>query len=407
MQIQPGKDAGGACKTAAARRFRVLSIQTPVLGHSTYCGLLRRSLRDSIRCELESYWLDDEHSLFVRTLCKLLELHSPSRWLNERHLDLWLFRAEMAKAYRGRVLAQAALRAKDYSVLHFHTQEVSYCSLGLMKRIPTVITADMSAFQFSPYPPWSPRDWPFVTTRYLERRAFQAAHTVVFWSEWARRAALGKNSYLAPEKTRVIPAGVDLECFVGIFERPRGCPKRILFVGSDFVRKGGQDLLQVFLECFKDQAELHLITKASLNSEHSNVHIHPKVEAYSPEWLSLYAAADLFVLPTRQDVFGLVIIEAMAAGLPVIATNINAIPELVINGKTGLVIEPSNRDALAQSLKRLLNDGSLCRQMGGEGRKLAEQKFSAKRNYERLEVVFAQAAESGKSKMSGQFKNGH
>ena len=104
---------------------------------------------------------------------------------------------------------------------------------------------------------------------------------------------------------------------------------------------------------------------------------------------------------TRQDVFGLVIIEAMAAGLPVIATNINAIPELVINGKTGLVIEPSNRDALAQSLKRLLNDGSLCRQMGGEGRKLAEQKFSAKRNYERLEVVFAQAAESGKSKMSG------
>ena len=174
-------------------RFRVLSIQTQALGHSTYCGLLRRSFRDSKRCTVESRWLSDEHSLLVTALCKLLELHSPSRWLNERHLDFWLLRAEMAKAYRGRVLAQAALRTKDYSVLHFHTQEVSYCSHSLMQRIPAVITADMTAFQFSPYAASSPRDWPFVLTRQLERRAFQAAHTVVFWSEWARRAAVEKN----------------------------------------------------------------------------------------------------------------------------------------------------------------------------------------------------------------------
>ena len=233
MEIQSRKDESGSSKPLADRRFRVLSIQTRALGHSTYCRLLRRSFRDSTRCELDSYWLDDERSLIVTTLCKLLEVRSPSRWLNERHLDLWLLRAEVAKAYRGRVLAQAALRTKDYSVLHFHTQEVSYCSLALMKRVPTVITADMSAFQFSPHAPSSLRDWPFVPTRHLERRAFQAAHRVVFWSEWARRAAVEKNRDLAPQKTIVIPAGVDLDCFVGIPDR-RGYPKRILFVEERF-----------------------------------------------------------------------------------------------------------------------------------------------------------------------------
>jgi glycosyltransferase involved in cell wall biosynthesis len=85
--------------------------------------------------------------------------------------------------------------------------------------------------------------------------------------------------------------------------------------------------------------------------------------------------------------------------LPVIATNINAIPELVVNGKTGLLIEPLNHHSLAQSLTCLLNDSGLSRQMGMEGRKLAAEKFNAKRNFERLETMFTRAAASGKGKL--------
>ena len=205
----------------------------------------------------------------------------------------------------------------------------------------------------------------------------------------------GEKPHLAPEKTMVIPPGIDLGYFANVPDLAKRYPKRILFVGNDFDRKGGQELLQVFLERFQDEAELHLVTNAPVNSDHPNIHIHRKIEAYSPEWLSLYATASLFVLPTRHDAFALAIIEAMAAGLPIITTNINAIPELVSDGKTGLLIEPLNQDALARSLTRLLDDADLSHQMGMAGRKLAAEKFGAKRNFGRLEAVFERAAASG------------
>jgi glycosyltransferase involved in cell wall biosynthesis len=373
----------------AGPRFRVLSIQTPALGHSSYGETLRRSFRDSARCELESYWLDEQRTLPASILYKVLSLRSPSRRINERDLDFWLARSELAWGYTGRVLAAKALRAKRYSVLHFHTQGASFCSVRLMTRIPTVISADMSVFQFS-HRTRAPWVWPNVPLRHMERRVFRAAHTVVFWSEWARRSAV-ENHNLPHEKTMVIPPGVEVDRLSVRRERTGRVPVRILFVGNDFIRKGGQELLDVFLQRFKDKAELHLVTNAAVGAEHPHIHVHRQVTPYSDEWLSLYAEADMFVLPTRGDAFGLAILEAMAAGLPIVATNICAIPELVTDGNNGFLIEPGKLNALAQGMERLLNDRRLRIQMGVEARNMAKEKFTAKRHSERLEEVFAMA----------------
>jgi alpha-maltose-1-phosphate synthase len=183
-----------------------------------------------------------------------------------------------------------------------------------------------------------------------------------------------------------------------MFRTAKGHLKRILFVGNDFSRKGSQELIEVFLERFRDEAELHLVTNAPINSDRPAIHVHCKVEAHSPEWLSLHASASLFVLPTRHDASPLAVIEAMAADLPKITTNINAIPELVADGKKGLLAEPLNQDSLAQSLTSLLNDSGLSPQMGMDGRKLAAEKCGAKRNSEHLETVFARAAASSGGK---------
>jgi alpha-maltose-1-phosphate synthase len=369
-------------------RFRVLSIQTRALGHSTYGETLRRSFRDSTRCELESHWLEDR-TLPAKILYKVMSLHSPWRRINERHLDFWLARTELADGYSGRARAAKRLRARRYSALHFHTQEASFCSVRLMTRIPTVISADTSVFQWLDRrrAPWV---WPFLPLYQMERRAFRAAHTVVFWSEWARRSAL-ENHDLPREKTMVIPPGVEVDRLSVRRERIGKAPVRILFVGNDLVRKGGQELLDVFLQRFKDKAELHLVTNAAVGIEHPHIHIHRQVMPYSDEWLSLYAKADMFVLPTRSEAFGLAILEAMAAGLPIIATNICAIPELVTDGKNGLLIEPRKPDELARCVERLLNDRSFRLQMGVEARNMAKEKFTAKRHSERLEEVFALA----------------
>jgi glycosyltransferase involved in cell wall biosynthesis len=88
-------------------------------------------------------------------------------------------------------------------------------------------------------------------------------------------------------------------------------------------------------------------------------------------------AADCFVCPSRwAEAAGLVNLEALATGLPVVASNIGGIPEYVEDGRTGLLFTPGDSDDLARCLRRLAGDASLCRAMGREARAVAVARFS-------------------------------
>jgi glycosyltransferase involved in cell wall biosynthesis len=84
-----------------------------------------------------------------------------------------------------------------------------------------------------------------------------------------------------------------------------------------------------------------------------------------------YRAADVFCLPSRQEGFGIVFVEAMAAGLPVVAADAGAAPELVAPEETGLLVQPGDADGLAAALDRLLREDDLRRRLGEEGRRRA------------------------------------
>jgi glycosyltransferase involved in cell wall biosynthesis len=87
------------------------------------------------------------------------------------------------------------------------------------------------------------------------------------------------------------------------------------------------------------------------------------------EIMSCFAAASVAVVPSRwQEPLGLVAIEAMAAGTPVVVTRVGALPEVVVHERTGLVVEPGDPDALAQALDRVLEDPVLQRGYGAAGR---------------------------------------
>ena len=90
----------------------------------------------------------------------------------------------------------------------------------------------------------------------------------------------------------------------------------------------------------------------------------------------LYQHADLFVMPSRGEGFGLVFLEAMAWGTPVIAGNQDAAVEVVQHGETGLLVDPDNVSELAQSILRLIRNEDLRKKMGEAGRQLATAKFS-------------------------------
>ena len=103
----------------------------------------------------------------------------------------------------------------------------------------------------------------------------------------------------------------------------------------------------------------------------------------------VYAALDIKVLASLEDSLPLAILEAMAAGLPVVATTTGGIPECVVDGVTGLLVPPGDPDALAAALVRLLADPALCHQYGRAGQELAARRFSPESHAEALEGVFA------------------
>ncbi|MFC2161155.1 glycosyltransferase family 4 protein [Acidobacteriota bacterium] len=92
----------------------------------------------------------------------------------------------------------------------------------------------------------------------------------------------------------------------------------------------------------------------------------------------LFLKSDLFVFPSHYplETFGLVNLEAMQAGIPVISTDIGAIPEIVLNGQTGFIIPPRNSNILAEKINVLLDDPQLRKTMGSEGKRIFNEKYS-------------------------------
>ena len=102
----------------------------------------------------------------------------------------------------------------------------------------------------------------------------------------------------------------------------------------------------------------------------------------------ILAALDVLALPSSREGFGYVLVEAMAAEKPVVATNVSSIPEIVMDGVTGILVPPGKPDALRQAIHRLLNDRGLARSMGAAGRRRAEEKFSIARMLDEVEGLF-------------------
>jgi glycosyltransferase involved in cell wall biosynthesis len=85
-----------------------------------------------------------------------------------------------------------------------------------------------------------------------------------------------------------------------------------------------------------------------------------------------YVGADCFCLPTVQEGFGLAFAEAMAAGLPIVACRAAAVPELVEDGRTGLLVTPGNTEELATAMESVLTNPALRAKLGAEGRHRVE-----------------------------------
>jgi glycosyltransferase involved in cell wall biosynthesis len=106
------------------------------------------------------------------------------------------------------------------------------------------------------------------------------------------------------------------------------------------------------------------------------------------DWL---ARADVFAHTSRWEGFGIVLLEAMLSSLPVVATRVSAIPEIVVDGETGLLASPGDATAIADALARLLDDVDLRQSLGASGLARAQDEFSVQRMVEQTMRVYDEA----------------
>jgi glycosyltransferase involved in cell wall biosynthesis len=289
----------------------------------------------------------------------------------------------------------------------FHTQVTSLLSVGVMRRVPSVISLDATPLQYdtlgSHY-----GHVPSVNLRVerlkwrLNQRAFAAAAHLVCWSAWAKRSLVADYG-IAPEKVTVIPPGIDTDRwrFPARAEH-RDRPLNILFVGGDFHRKGGDTLLEAFRLLPRSvRAHLHLVTGTrGVAVGVPGVTVHHGVTPNSETLLRLFAEADLFVFPTRADCLPLAVMEALAAGLPVITTRVGALPEAVTHGETGWVISPDDAPGMAEAIRMLAEDPGQRARLGATAREAALERFDARINYGRLLEVLKHTAGTSRTQPS-------
>jgi sugar transferase (PEP-CTERM/EpsH1 system associated) len=102
----------------------------------------------------------------------------------------------------------------------------------------------------------------------------------------------------------------------------------------------------------------------------------------------LLGAMDMFVLPSLNEALPIVILEAMAVGLPAIATRVGGVPEIVQDGATGLLVAPGDEDALLDALSRLAADNALCARLADAGREQVRARFTIEQMVRNLETIY-------------------
>jgi len=283
--------------------------------------------------------------------------------------------------------------------LFFHSQVTSLLSADLMRIIPSVVSLDATPLQYDSLgASYSHATGPTAIEAFkkkLNTRAFHAASRLVTWSEWAKGSLV--NDYgIDANKVIVIPPGIDTDRW-NFGTRTADAHTHLLFVGGDFYRKGGQTLLDAWRglnTSTRNRATLHIVTKTTdIKGDMDGIQLHYGLTPNSDALIDLYRIAGVFVFPSNGDCLPLAVLEALAAGLPVLTTNVAALPEAVRHLESGLILPTDDTAAWTAALGDVIADAALRKAWGAAARQHAIDKFDARKNYGRLVDVITQCAE--------------
>ncbi len=285
-------------------------------------------------------------------------------------------------------------------ILHSHCSTPDgYAGLILGKRlnIPTICTLrgdDVNIFPKND-----------MLTRILTQKVINGSCQVVAVSEGLKKSA--QNLCFPDNEIKVIHNGVDCDKFkynptIRVLIRQRlGIDQEstvLIFIGNVEKSKGVIELAECFIYLSKKYKDLHLIMVGAgpelpnlknLKEERGLTgRLHLPGLVHHSEVNNFLSAGDIFVLPSHNEGFPNVIKEAMACGRPIIATRVGGIPEVIENGKNGILIHPHSMESLTQAIQYCLDNPELCQSWGMKGRILVRERFSWEKNAEQYIKVY-------------------
>ncbi len=138
------------------------------------------------------------------------------------------------------------------------------------------------------------------------------------------------------------------------------------------------------------------ILRSELEQQAKNLGIseHVHFMGWRHDVKELMTQFEIFLAPSLWEGFGLVFLEAMAQALPIVASQVSAIPEVVEDGVTGILVPPQNSDALAEAIKKLLDNPDLAQKLGAAGRERLETVFTPQRMIEQTAALYHEVMRS-------------
>jgi starch synthase len=301
---------------------------------------------------------------------------------------------------------------KETDIVHCHTWYTHFagCLIKQTIDIPLVLTTH----SLEPDRPWKEEQLgsAYRASTWLEKMAYQNANGVIAVSQWMKKEV--HDLYQVPfEKIRVIPNGIDINQYRPTFNPSLVASYRIdpdqpylLFVGRITRQKGIIHLVNA-IQYISPGIQIVLFAGAP-DTEEIGAEMEEKVKEartlttneiiWIRQWvpksdlITLYSHASIFICPSIYEPFGIVNLEAMACGTPVVASAVGGIPEVVINGETGLLVpfEPIGSNNfeprepikfskdLANAINSLLSSPEKIKRMGAKSRERVEKHFNWK-----------------------------
>jgi glycosyltransferase involved in cell wall biosynthesis/peptidoglycan/xylan/chitin deacetylase (PgdA/CDA1 family) len=287
------------------------------------------------------------------------------------------------QAATARQLAAFARWCRDHSIAVVHTWELYSNIFGLtgaaMARVPVRIGSRRGLGG-----PAGPRR--------LQRASYRAATAMVANSQAA--AAQLRAEGVPDTKVAVIPNGIELSRFVEHTYATR--PRRITAVACLREEKRIDVLIAAAPRILERHPHAEFVVvgdgrcRAELEALARSTGVFERFQflGHRDDVPRLLTEADIFVLPSESEAFPNVIIEAMAAGLPVVASRVGGIPELVSDGITGRLVPAANRQALADGLLDLLDHPDRAELFGRNARRRIEETYSFERMVEQFEWLY-------------------